>query len=798
MVKRARASPGRADARAAASKESKSKSTAASGIGAIPQADIDRAIEAALRGEILHDEEIDSDEASGEESSSAEVEEDEEEDDEYDDEDDDSLLINDDDPDASDSDPSESDQDPDEGDIDYADDSDSDAEPVGPRIRVVKGADGQPRVMRPEIQPGYDSDSSTDEPLNTVGDIDMSLYDTMPHIGYDISGKRIMRPAVGKALDSMLDTIEAEAGYTGVMDQDTGLDVKLSPEELDIIKRIRRAELPDADYNAYEDYIDGFSGVVMKTPLSNAPEPKRRFVPSKHEQKRVMRIVRAIREGRIVPKKPEDDKKIDERLQKYDVWADEAPVPDHIMKVRAPKVAPPGHAESYNPPAEYLPTEEEAKAWKEADKEDRDRDFLPKKYSSLRLVPGYTDGVQERFERCLDLYLAPRLRRKKLDIDPESLIPQLPSPQDLRPFPTRTSHVMRGHEGAVRCVDVSPSGDWIASGGEDGTLRIWEVVTGRLMQTIELSKDDTVSSVQWNPSPEVSLVCAAAGESLFLVCPTGVFSEDAELATKEVTERGASIAAARPQSESGSGACKWLRPLEAQRERGVLLRLETRNPIKHIDWHRRGDYLVSTSPEQSASAVLVHQLSKHLSQAPFARPKGSVQCTVFHPTRPHLFVASQRYIRVYDLQKQQLVRTLQPGLRWISSISVHPSGDHVVVGSYDKKVAWFDLDLGATPWKTLRYHAKAVRSVVTHARRPLFATASDDGTIQIFHAQVFADLARDPLLVPLKILRGHKIDRALGVLDVAFAGNAASSNMPAAGPAWCVSAGADGTLRLWS
>ena len=59
------------------------------------------------------------------------------------------------------------------------------------------------------------------------------------------------------------------------------------------------------------------------------------------------------------------------------------------------------------------------------------------------------------------------------------------------------------------------------------------------------------------------------------------------------------------------------------------------------------------------------------------------------------------------LTNQMLVKKLVSGCKWISSIDVHPSGDHLIVGSYDRRVAWFDLDLSCTPYKTLKYHAKA-------------------------------------------------------------------------------------------
>lgn len=70
-------------------------------------------------------------------------------------------------------------------------------------------------------------------------------------------------------------------------------------------------------------------------------------------------------------------------------------------------------------------------------------------------------------------------------------------------------------------------------------------------------------------------------------------------------------------------------------------------------------------------------------------------------------------------------------------MSVHPSGDHVVVGSYDRRVVWFDMDLASTPYKTLKYHSKALRSVGYHPSYPLMATAADDGCVQVFHSMVF-------------------------------------------------------------
>lgn len=61
----------------------------------------------------------------------------------------------------------------------------------------------------------------------------------------------------------------------------------------------------------------------------------------------------------------------------------------------------------------------------------------------------YNNFIKDIFERCLDLYLCPRVRKKRMFIDPESLVPKLPKPQDLQPFPTTLAISYEGHTGKV-------------------------------------------------------------------------------------------------------------------------------------------------------------------------------------------------------------------------------------------------------------------------------------------------------------------------------------------------------------
>ena len=121
-----------------------------------------------------------------------------------------------------------------------------------PNFRVVTDANGRERFEYDEIDPIYDSDDSdAKEPVNTIGNIPLSFYDSYPHIGYDINGKKIMRPATGDALDALLDSIEIPKGWTGLTDPETGKPLNLSQDELELLRQLQMGEVPDKGHDPY-------------------------------------------------------------------------------------------------------------------------------------------------------------------------------------------------------------------------------------------------------------------------------------------------------------------------------------------------------------------------------------------------------------------------------------------------------------------------------------------------------------------------------------------------------------------
>lgn len=365
--------------------------------------------------------------------------------------------------------------------------------------------------------------SDEDDPdgtSNRIGCVPLHWYDDYSHVGYDVHGMKVVKSSMGNTLDQVLAEDDRESGKFVVYDALNAKNVELTERQVQLIRRMQSGAFAHPEHEAHPDYVDYYSGIPEVSGInSNRYEKKSRFQPSAYEKLQVRRLLHRLKcgsinmdflEGKVKDMNDLIKRKEEDSDKPFLLWKgdeeDELALRKGPQHIAPPKQAPPGHAYSYNPPEEYLPSKEELAEWAEMDPEDRPYGhFVPQKFDNLRSVGAYKDAVKERFERCLDLYLCPRVMKRRLNIDPESLVPRLPKASDLRPFPTTKciEYVNQdGNGGAVRCLSVSPWGQFVVSGGEDGIVRLWEVETGRLVRKWDLGevvggvdKEDGVSTV---------------------------------------------------------------------------------------------------------------------------------------------------------------------------------------------------------------------------------------------------------------------------------------------------------------
>lgn len=84
---------------------------------------------------------------------------------------------------------------------------------------------------------------------------------------------------------------------------------------------------------------------------------------------------------------------------------------------------------------------------------------------------------------------------------------------------------------------------------------------------------------------------------------------------------------------------QWVEPDGEEQKVGIRIVINHFKQVKQATWHGLGDYLATVMPDGANRSVVIHQLSKRLSQFPFSKSKGLIQCVLFHPIKPQLFVA---------------------------------------------------------------------------------------------------------------------------------------------------------------
>lgn len=160
------------------------------------------------------------------------------------------------------------------------------------------------------------------------------------------------------------------------------------------------------------------------------------------------------------------------------------------------------------------------------------------------------------------------------------------------------------------------------------------MATTRCIKTI-LTKD-VVRSVAWCPNSKISMIAVASGQRLLFINP--------EVGDHLIVKRTDEILAVVPkkdliESDRITTAVQWVEPEADEYKLGVRIVINHFKAVKQVTWHGLGDYLATVMPDGANRSVVIHQLSRRMSQFPFSKSKGLVQCVLFHPVKPQLFVA---------------------------------------------------------------------------------------------------------------------------------------------------------------
>lgn len=294
---------------------------------------------------------------------------------------------------------------------------------------------------------------------------------------------------------------------------------------------------------------------------------------------------------------------------------------------------------------------------------------------------------------------------------------------------------------------VSPNGDLIAIGGEDGLIQMWQISTGQMLHTIQ-AHTTYVFALTFSPDGQ-TLVSGGmdfgtkfwdvnTGRCLqtwqFTRCWALAFSPDGKLLAESLEDDDRSI----HLWDWASKRC--LRTFKGHTGPASGLAFATRSINPSVDPCGSGAQQLLISGGQDG------------------------------------------LIKIWDVESGDCIQTLTEHTGIIWSVCVHPDGDRFATGSFDHSIKIWDLQTGDCI-QTFMGHTGEVTGISFSPDGRLLASASGDRTIRLWEVSIGKCLA---------VLRGH-LDT---IWSVAFTRGTNQNGEWAPGQA-LVSAGFDQTVRFW-
>jgi WD40 repeat protein len=335
------------------------------------------------------------------------------------------------------------------------------------------------------------------------------------------------------------------------------------------------------------------------------------------------------------------------------------------------------------------------------------------------------------------------------------------------PDPTRSPRVPTGHTSGVLAVGVAPDGSWLASAGWDGTVRIWDPVTGTARHTLS---GHTGGVQVVGVAPDGSWLASAGWDGTVRIWDpvTGAARHTLSGHTGGVQVVGVAPDGSWLASAGFDGTVRIWDPITGA----------TRHTLSG---HTSGAWAVGVAPDGSwlASAgfegtvriwdpitgATRHTLSGHTSGvlAVGVAPDGS-------------WLASAGYsgeVRIWDPVTGATRHTLSGHTSGVLAVGVAPDGSWLASAGLDGTVRIWDPITG-TARHTLTGHTSEVWAVGVAPDGPWLASGDTGGTVRIW----------DPVTGTARhTLTGHT--GWVSAVRVAPDGS------------WLASTGLDGEVRIW-
>ena len=345
----------------------------------------------------------------------------------------------------------------------------------------------------------------------------------------------------------------------------------------------------------------------------------------------------------------------------------------------------------------------------------------------------------------------------------------------VKPCALRCLGTFEGHARRVNSVALSMNGRWALSGGEDNTIRLWEVSSGKCLRTFEGLPDrvmghrESVDSVAMSADGRWALSMGSFAPILRLwEVSTGkcLKSFEPSLSAHSVvlsTDGHWALCGSRIDNifwlwEVSSGS--RLRCFEGHR-----------GQVRSVAFSVNGAWALSASSDKT---VRLWDVASGRCLRTFEGHRGRVNSVVFSADdRWALSGSEDKTLRLWEVNSGRCLKIFNGHDAYVNSVALNAAGRLALSGSEDKTVRLWEISSGEC-LRIYEGHTDEVTSIALSADDRWVLSGSKDKTLRIW------DLSSGKCL---RVFEGHK----LPLTSVTLSANGR----------WALSGSEDNTLRLW-